>query len=162
VATRNGNGNGNENAAQKEIRGDLREWLPCYMIPDVFVMMDRLPRLPSGKFDMRALPQPQQTDAAPQSEETRPVTELESTIIQVAEQLLNTTGLSPESNFFHLGGNSLLTLRFIAALDSALGTSISVIDFLGLPTIADIAKIIESSLPASEAMANNMAATQLE
>jgi amino acid adenylation domain-containing protein len=159
VATRNGNGNGN--AAQKEIRSDLREWLPCYMIPDVFVMMDRLPRLPSGKFDLRALPQPQQTDAAPQNEETRPVTELESTIIQVAEQLLNTTGLTPESNFFHLGGNSLLTLRFVAALDSTLGTSISVIDFLALPTIADIAKIIGSSLPASEAMANNMAATQL-
>jgi acyl-coenzyme A synthetase/AMP-(fatty) acid ligase/acyl carrier protein len=153
--------NGNDNGAEKEIRNNLRDWLPCYMIPDVFVMMDRLPRLPSGKFDMRALPAPRQTDAAPQPTETRVLTELERTVIDVAEQVLNTTALTPESNFFHLGGNSLLTLRFIAALDSAFGTSLSVIDFLSLPTMADIAKIIESSLTASEAMANSAAATRL-
>ncbi len=157
VATRNGNDNGTE----KEIRDNLRNWLPCYMIPDVFVMMDRLPRLPSGKFDLRSLPVPRQSDAAPQPKAARLPTELERTVIDVAEQVLNTTALTPESNFFHLGGNSLLTLRFIAALDSAFGTSLSVIDFLNLPTMAEIAKMIEASLTASETMANTAAATRL-
>jgi acyl carrier protein len=151
--------NGDRDSAEMAIREDLRNWLPCYMVPDVFVMMDRLPRLPSGKFDLRALPEPQQSAAAP-SDGTPAVSELERTIIEIAEQLLNTTGLTAASNFFHLGGNSLLTLRFIAALDSALGTSLSVMDFLELPTIAGVAKLVESYLPTQKEMAKTATATR--
>lgn len=131
------------------IRQELAPWLPGYMIPEVFVKLERLPRLPSGKIDLRGLPEPHRI-AAPAEEQRAAATELERTIIEIAEGLLNTTGLSPSSNFFHLGGNSLLTLRFIAALDSALGTSLSPIDFLELPTISQIARFIESSQPPSQ------------
>jgi amino acid adenylation domain-containing protein len=131
-----------------KIREELAAWLPSYMIPEFFVDVERLPRLPSGKVDLQALPEPGRNSAPPAERRVAP-TELEKTIIEIAEGLLNTTGLGPNSNFFRLGGNSLLTLRFVAALDNALGTSLSVMDFLELPTISEIAKLIEASIPRS-------------
>jgi amino acid adenylation domain-containing protein len=129
----------------EDIRQEMAAWLPNYMLPDFFVEVDHLPRLPNGKVDLQALPVSSR-DVAPLAKVPAAATELEQTIIEIAEELLNTTGLNPDSNFFRLGGNSLLTLRFIAALDDALGTSLSVMDFLELPTISEIAKLIGPSV----------------
>ncbi|MGC2775262.1 MAG: non-ribosomal peptide synthetase [Bradyrhizobium sp.] len=134
----------------EHLREEMAAWLPSYMIPELFVPMERLPRLASGKVDLQALPEPDRSGATA-AVPAASATELERTIIEVAEALLNTSGLDPNSSFFRLGGNSLLTLRFIAALDDALGTRLSVIDFLELPTIREIAKLIESTGIASAA-----------
>ncbi len=136
----------------EDIRKEMATWLPNYMIPDFFVEVERLPRLSNGKVDLQALPEPSR-NVAPMARVPAAATELEQTIIEIAEGLLNTTGLGPSSNFFRLGGNSLLTLRFIAALDDALGTSLSVIDFLELPTISEIAKLIGPSVTRSRKQA---------
>jgi len=143
-----------QNGSETNIRKELSAWLPCYMIPDFIMELEELPRLPSGKINGHALPEPN-WNAAPTTEERggnidamepqAVATELEQTIINLAENLLNTSGLTPDSNFFELGGNSLLTLRFIAAIDEALGTSLSVMDFLELPTFSEIAKLIKNS-----------------
>jgi amino acid adenylation domain-containing protein len=135
-------------ATVESIRGEMAGWLPGYMVPDHFVKLPRLPRLPSGKVDLRALPKPG-GEAAATPQPASLATELERTIIEIAETLLNTKGLGPDSNFFRLGGNSLLTLRFIAALDQALGTSLSGMDFLTLPTMAEIAKLVAPKMAAA-------------
>lgn len=135
-------GNGNID----QIRAELASWLPAYMIPEQFVEVESLPRLASGKIDLQALPEPDaEVAGSPAEASVAAATELEQTIIGIAENLLNASGLGRDSNFFHLGGNSLLTLRFIAALDDALGTRLSVMDFLSLPTIAQIAKLVETT-----------------
>ena len=41
-----------------ELRSFLREQLPDFMIPSVFVMVDTIPLTHSGKLDRRALPEP--------------------------------------------------------------------------------------------------------
>ncbi|MCW9033345.1 MAG: amino acid adenylation domain-containing protein [Rhodospirillales bacterium] len=127
-----------------DIRKELAAWLPCYMIPDFIKDLEELPRLPSGKINIHALLELEWSNA-PSTETQVAATELEQIVIGIAEKLLNTSDLDPDSNFFQLGGNSLLTLRFIAALDETLGTSLSVMDFLELPTISEIAKLIENS-----------------
>ena len=38
-----------------------------------------------------------------------------------------------------------MTLRFAAALESALGTTLSILDFLELPTISEIARLVEGT-----------------
>ena len=128
----------------EELRRTLAAWLPAYMVPERFVELSALPRLPSGKVDRLALPQPQ---ASPAVAPERAPTAMEQRIVEICEGLLNAESLDADSNFFHLGGNSLLTLRLIADLDDAFGTRLSVIDFLGLPTIGEMAELVQAALP---------------
>ncbi|MEY9633423.1 amino acid adenylation domain-containing protein [Bradyrhizobium japonicum] len=138
--------------AAQPIRDELAAWLPAYMIPAHLIAIERLPRLASGKINMQALPEPWPGESAV-APALGAATELEQTIIDIAERLLNARGLNPSSSFFQLGGNSLLTLRFIAAVDAALGTRLSVIDFLELPTIREMAALVESSRARAESRA---------
>src|SRR5262249_15597032 len=51
--------------AAAALREHLRGSLPDYMVPAVFVPLDRLPLTPNGKVDRRALPAPEVQPAAP-------------------------------------------------------------------------------------------------
>jgi amino acid adenylation domain-containing protein len=145
VSLKEGEGDG----SLEGLRQELAAWLPNYMIPDFFVKVDGLPRLASGKVDLQRLPEPQRV-VPPSPESRQPATALEQEIIGIAEGLLNTAGLDPSSNFFRLGGNSLLTLRFVAALNSNLGANLAILDFLELPTISEIARLVEASRSLSQ------------
>jgi amino acid adenylation domain-containing protein len=42
-----------------ELRNYLKDKLPEFMVPSVFVVMDKLPMTPNGKIDRKALPEPE-------------------------------------------------------------------------------------------------------
>jgi len=52
-------------ATTEDLRDRLRERLPAFMMPAVFVPMSRLPLDPNGKVDRRALPDPEESLPAP-------------------------------------------------------------------------------------------------
>ncbi|MBO1255579.1 AMP-binding protein [Alteromonas sp. 5E99-2] len=54
--------------------------------------------------------------------------------------------LSPTSHFFMVGGNSLLALRVLAALEETFDINIPPADFITSPTIAELANLVELTL----------------
>ena len=71
-----------------ELRGFLKEKLPDYMIPAIFMPLEALPLLPNGKVDRGALPEPRQTMTVPGTGFVAPRNALELQLSNLWEEVL--------------------------------------------------------------------------
>ncbi|MEA5549589.1 amino acid adenylation domain-containing protein [Anabaena cylindrica UHCC 0172] len=101
---------------QNQLRTDLKERLPDYMIPAAFMVVDAMPLTAQGKINRQALPKPDWNKAAVRRTLIAPETEAEKVICQVWEQVLGIDAISIEDNFFDLGGDSILALRVVTEM----------------------------------------------
>ena len=103
-------GTGRDMPTNTELRKFLRGALPDYMIPQIFVELDRLPVTPNGKIDRSALPSP---IAATRPAAEPPRTPAEQLIAEAWREMLQVGEVSIRDNFFDLGGHSLLSVEFV-------------------------------------------------
>jgi amino acid adenylation domain-containing protein/non-ribosomal peptide synthase protein (TIGR01720 family) len=95
------------------LRERLRERLPDYMVPAVFVTLPALPLTASGKVDRKALPAPEQPGAREEGY-VAPRTREEEILAAVWAQVLRLPRVGVNDNFFELGGDSILSLQIVA------------------------------------------------
>ncbi|MBL1075547.1 non-ribosomal peptide synthase/polyketide synthase [Nocardia sp. 2] len=121
--------------------------LPKYMVPATIVVLAELPLTVNGKVDRARLPEPVFASAAYRAPESA----LE---IAVAACFAEVIGLPSEprrvgldSDFFALGGNSLMATRLAARLGSDLGVRVPVATVFEAPTVAELARWIETAEP---------------
>lgn len=102
-----------------QLRAQLRETLPPYMVPSRFEQVESIPRLTSGKIDrkaLRALPMGVPS-AADGSESDLPGTEAETALFAALARFFPGLPIRCQSDFFDdLGGHSLLAARLVSAL----------------------------------------------
>lgn len=72
---------------------------------------------------------------------------VESTLIRVAENVLKYDNIESDHNFFDLGGNSLLAIKFLKVLEKELGIEICLRDILVVPTFKHLALLICKKKP---------------
>jgi acyl-coenzyme A synthetase/AMP-(fatty) acid ligase/thioesterase domain-containing protein len=104
--------------AAAAIRAALHQRLPGYMVPETIVFLEALPRTDRGKLDRSALPAPPTARAGARAEH---LSEWESIVAAVWEQVLSLEVVGPDDDFFELGGDSLAAERLMAALVLDLG-----------------------------------------
>jgi amino acid adenylation domain-containing protein len=121
------------------LRAHLRERLPDYMIPSVFVMLDELPLTPNGKVDRKALPAPGRERAESEREFVAPRNEVEAGVAAMWVEVLKVERVGVEDNFFELGGHSLLATRLIARVREAFGVELPLRRLFERPTVAGVA-----------------------
>ncbi len=100
-----------QDLGQGELRGYLKERLPEYMVPAVFVQLEALPLTPNGKIDRKALPAPDQGRIEAGQEYVAPQTQVEELLVGVWEAVLGVERVGVYDNFFELGGHSLLAIQ---------------------------------------------------
>jgi amino acid adenylation domain-containing protein len=104
------------------LREYLRSWLPAYMLPHHFMQIPSLPLLQNGKIDHAALPLPgtvDETQSARGGE--RPSTESEKQLWAIWQDLLKTRDITTQDNFFDIGGDSLLAMQAMVAMEAKTG-----------------------------------------
>ncbi len=98
-----------------EVRRQVSRVLPNYMVPATITQLDALPLTANGKLDLKQLPPPNHHGVAQLAPSEAPADELTALMLDVWRRVLGVpVGL--DDNFFDLGGNSLYTIRLLAAL----------------------------------------------
>ena len=94
-----------------QLKEVLAQRLPSYMIPSLFCRLDHIPTNTTGKVDAGALPQPSAAYAPCQP----PATTEEAKWCRLFRSVLNIPAVSPDDNFFEIGGSSLLAITLQTA-----------------------------------------------
>jgi amino acid adenylation domain-containing protein len=129
------------------VRARLRERLPDYLIPDMWVVLDALPLTSNGKLDRHALPAPAADAVLPRAEpEPAPADSLEATITDIWCEVLELDGVRRHDDFFELGGHSLLANRMVSRLRTALGVEVPLVTIFDHPTIAELTDLVAAAL----------------
>jgi amino acid adenylation domain-containing protein len=123
--------------APGELRQHVSRILPEHMVPAAYVSLSAFPLTPSGKLDRNALPTPQArvipTGRAPRTRQERALAEAFC-------EVLGQPSVDVESNFFELGGNSMLAITLIRAARRA-GIAVSPRELIDNPTIEALAAV---------------------
>ena len=125
-----------------DLRAYLSEHLPAYMIPSIFVVMEKLPLSPNGKIDRKALPPPKQGRVDVAGKFVAPRDPLEQMLAQIWSEILGVRRIGIRDNFFELGGHSLLAVRIMAELERLVNMRLPLATFLQAPTIGDLADVL--------------------
>jgi amino acid adenylation domain-containing protein len=128
------------------LRATLQPRLPDYMLPAVFVPLDRLPLTASGKVDRGRLPTPETVETLRDPEFLAPRSVVEHRLAPLVAGLLGVGRVGVSDNFFLLGGHSLLGTQLIARLRDAFGVDLPLRTIFDHPTVADLAAEIERAL----------------
>ncbi len=131
----------------EQLRKGLAQQLPDIMVPRLISVRASLPLTPNGKVDRKALLQaaPSAAAASPSAAApaavaaSSPGSPLEKTIAAIWCEVLGLPEVARDSNFFDLGGHSLLVIQVQRRLKEAVGQEISITDMFRLPTVAAIA-----------------------
>ena len=126
-----------------ELRVYLREWLAEYMIPAAFVMLDSLPLTENGKVNRQALPAPEQVQTETGEDHVEPETPTERALTKIWTEVLRLERIGINDNFFQLGGHSLLATQVFSRVHRAFGVEVPLRKFFEVPTVVEMAELIE-------------------
>ncbi|NEO46358.1 MAG: non-ribosomal peptide synthetase [Moorea sp. SIO4A3] len=132
-----------EHLSNKELHNYLKQHLPDYMIPALFVMLAALPLTPNGKVNRLALPDTKQETVSTREDYVAPRTNIEKTLVSIWSQILNLQQVGIYDNFFLLGGDSLQAMRVVSQVRSTLNIELPLRSLFEFPTVIEWAKQID-------------------
>jgi len=129
-----------------EPRNWLKEKLPDYMIPSLFITLDALPTTPNGKIDRNALPMVKANSDYHGNGMFMPVNQIERAISSVWQKALKIEKIGIFDNFFDLGGHSLLMAQVHSEIKEILNIDLQLIKTFEYPTVALLAEYIDKHM----------------
>lgn len=129
----------------------LRSKLPDFMVPNQVMRIDTVPVTPSGKLDVRRLPE---TSFLTQGETyVAPSNEVEHQICATWSEILGIPAdkIGVNDSFFALGGDSIMATRLAYTITETMGKSLSVANVFEANTVAMQSKwLLEASKASHE------------
>lgn len=121
------------------LKSRVAEEVPAYMVPDVVIILEKMPLSPNGKLDRKALPVPEH--ALQNHEYIAPRNHLEKTLAKIWCEVLQLIRIGIHDNFFAIGGNSI---HFVTVLAKARKHNLEFTfqQLFSNPTVAALAKVM--------------------
>ena len=122
----------------------LQNILPEYMIPAVYIHLDRFVLNANGKIEYRALPEPEFHD---KEAFVLPSNQTEEDLCHIYGEILNIepSKIGVNSDFFKLGGNSILAIRLVDKIIQKFDKEIQIVDVFACRTVRNFANKLQQS-----------------
>jgi amino acid adenylation domain-containing protein/non-ribosomal peptide synthase protein (TIGR01720 family) len=134
--------------SDRELRRFVSARLPEFMVPPVFVMLDRLPLAPNGKLDHAALPEPDFAGEAYRP----PRTEAEQVLAGVYAEVLGVDRVGADDDFFAIGGDSIRSIQIVSRA-RAQGIEVTPRQIFELRTVSELAEVAGRNVTAGPVLA---------
>ncbi|WP_345027369.1 thioesterase domain-containing protein, partial [Flavivirga jejuensis] len=129
---------------KKGIQERLREKLPDYMVPQIWIALSEMPITSNGKIDKKGLPEPDSTQLSAQ-EYVGPRNERETQLVSIWQELLGIEKIGVHDDFFELGGHSILAIKLISRVNVVLNTVLNISVLFEYSTISSLLENIASA-----------------
>ena len=125
-----------------ELRQYIKKSLPGYMVPSVFIFMNRLPLNANGKIDRETLSFDSEERAAETRDYKGPRNQLESIIADIWQKMLDMEKVGIHDDFLDIGGDSIQAGLISLEIRDRFNVEIPIIMFIEGMTIATLAEEI--------------------
>lgn len=138
----------NATATEMELREFAAIHLADFKVPRRVVIVDEIPKGPTGKVQRVALAEKLGFTATGQlsgpasADSAAPRSSLEYALASIWAQLLHLDQIGIRENFFELGGHSLLAAQLVVQVEAKLGKSLPLNALVRTPTIEGMAKML--------------------
>jgi amino acid adenylation domain-containing protein len=128
---------------KRRLREQLRQFLPEYMVPNAFVLLESLPLSKNGKVDRKALPRPNDSSWV-RTPFVSPETATEKTLATIWSKTVGISNISASDDFFSIGGHSILATSVLAQVREVFESPVSLRDIFQYPTLREFATLLDS------------------
>jgi amino acid adenylation domain-containing protein len=134
-----------EEVTESELRHHVRRKLPDHMVPSTVTLLDQLPTTHNGKIDRKALrPRPAKPPTEQLSwQEGMPYADV---LCAIVAELLGLPVVTPDQNFFEIGGHSVLATKLAARIRQDLGIKIPLRSLFEADSISELALVLERAV----------------
>ncbi|WP_193747035.1 non-ribosomal peptide synthetase, partial [Dickeya sp. NCPPB 3274] len=129
-----------------ELKAQLAQRLPGYMVPSAYVRLEQIPLTQNGKVDRKALPAPDDS-AFVRNRHEAPQGETEQALAAIWQSLLGIERVGRQDHFFELGGHSLLAVRLVSHIRSELNRELPLAQLFAHPTLNALAAVLQDAVP---------------
>ena len=126
-----------------EVREFCKDKLPDYMVPVVFVVLEKLPLTLNGKVDRNALPVPNRIRPEIEAAFVAPRDRTEEILASIWSEVLGLEPIGIQDNLFELGGHSLIATQILSRVRDVFQVSLAFPNFLENPTIANLSQFVQ-------------------
>ncbi len=136
---------GTANCEPATLKAQLADMLPAHLIPGQWQLVHALPKMPNGKLNRNAIAEefgaPPVATAAAQNAETT----LEK-LAAIWCSVLELETVSPEDDFFDIGGHSFSMMKLKVQIDAVFGVDIGEVEFFDNTELGLLAALIDTKL----------------
>ena len=134
---------------EKQLRDELRQKLPEYMLPQHFIKIDALPLTPNGKIDRRALHVLKVDISSCNEEYIPPDSSTEKMLAEIWKDIISLPRVGRTDNFFEIGGHSVLAVQMISMVLKVFNVELPLRTVFETKTLTDLSQYVDALLYAA-------------
>ena len=132
------------------MRDALKKWLPDYMVPSRFMILESLPLNTNGKVNRQELPTPDLDRPKLGTRFSAPTTPVESVLAKIWSEALGINNVGIHDLFLDLGGDSMIATRIVSAIGRIFPWNLTLAEFYDACTVAQATQLLVQKAPSVE------------